>query len=55
MSREIIELENGSREEACKKFDELKNTITDFNKETVAIGGNIRNLKEGWSVIKIIY
>lgn len=53
MKKEIIILENGTREEACRKFEETKKSITDFNKESVSMGGNIRNHKEGWSVIKI--
>jgi hypothetical protein len=52
MRNKIVILENGSREEACKRFDEVKSTITDFAKESVSIRGNIRNSNEGWNVIK---
>lgn len=55
MKTKITILENGTREEACKKFDEVKNTISDFKKETVSIRGDIHNPNEGWKVIKIIY
>lgn len=55
MKKEIIFLENGSREEACMKFDEIKSNIIDFDKESVSMGGNIHNNKEGWFVVKIIY
>lgn len=54
MKKTIIMLENGSREEASIKFDEVKNSITDFSKESVSMGGNIFNNEEGWSVVKII-
>jgi hypothetical protein len=54
MKKTII-LENGSREEACRRFDSIKQSITDFTKESVSIKGNIRNHKEGWKVIKINY
>lgn len=50
----IVILENGTREEACKKFEEVKKTIKDFERETISIEGNIRNLNEGWTVTKII-
>lgn len=48
----IILLENGTRENACIIFDRAKGSITDFTKESVSIRGNIRNDKEGWSVVK---
>ena len=53
MSKVVI-LENGSREEACKLFDEVKKNITDFNKESVGIRGNIKNSKEGWCVVRTL-
>lgn len=52
MKRTIL-LQNVSRREAYAKFEETKSLISDFNKESVRLGGNIRNEKEGWSVIKI--
>lgn len=52
MRDKIILLENGSREDACIIFDAAKGSITDFTKESVSIVGNVRNFKEGWSVIK---
>lgn len=55
MNNEILLLQNGSREKACMIFDMIKKTITDFNKEGIAIYGNIKNKNEGWSVVKIIY
>jgi len=54
MRREKI-LKNGSRDEAYKAFDEIKKSITDFKKESVSISGELRNHKDGWSVVKIIY
>jgi hypothetical protein len=50
--RNIIILQNGSRNEAHQKFDEVRKSITDFKQESVSIHGDIRNEKEGWSVIK---
>lgn len=52
MINKITLLNSGSREDACIIFDNAKSTITDFSKESVSISGNIRNLKEGWSVVK---
>lgn len=52
MKREVI-LRNGSKEEAYKKFDEVKGNIVDFKKESVGISGNLRNNNEGWSVVKV--
>lgn len=52
MRNRIVLLEDGSREDACVIFDNTKAAITDFSKETVSIHGNIRNDKEGWSVVK---
>lgn len=48
----ILILENGTREEACLKFDEAKASISDFKTESVSLFGNIRSNQEGWSVIK---
>jgi hypothetical protein len=53
--KKIILLEDGSREEACQKFDEARKDITDFKKESVSIRGNVRNSKEGWTVVKSIF
>lgn len=50
--RKVILLESGSREEACCIFDAAKRDISDFKKESVSMHGNIRNDKEGWSVVK---
>jgi hypothetical protein len=54
MKKTII-LENGSRDEACRKFDEVKKSIVDYSIETVSIQGNIRQSDEGWKVIRISY
>ena len=48
----IVLLEDGSREDACIIFDNAKASIKDFSKESVSIMGNVRNTKEGWSVVK---
>ncbi len=48
----ILILENGTREEACLKFDEAKASISDFKTESVSLFGNVRSNNEGWSVIK---
>ena len=54
--KKIVMLQNGSREEAYKKFEEVKNGIIDFTKESVNIKArNLRNIKEGWSVTKILF
>lgn len=53
MRDQVIILDNGSREDACKKFDEVKKGITDFRHESVYISGNLRNKESGWRVIKI--
>lgn len=50
--RKVIMLENGSRDEACRRFEIVKHSIKDFSKMSVSIHGNIRNDKEGWSVVK---
>ena len=52
MRDRIVLLENGTRGEACELFDICKSNIKDFTKESVSIFGNIRNPKEGWSVVK---
>lgn len=52
MKDKIIILENGTREEACLKFDEAKDSISDFKTESVSLFGNIRSSHEGWSVVK---
>jgi hypothetical protein len=46
-------LENGSRDEAYRVFDEVRGSIEDFKKESVGISGNLRNKKDGWNVVKI--
>ena len=51
--RKTTMLTNGSRAEAYEKFEEVRKTITDFKKESVSINGNLRNSKDGWSVVKI--
>jgi len=51
--RKIMILENGSRDEAYRRFDEVKNSISDFKKESVGISGNLRNHKDGWNVVKV--
>ena len=45
-------LENGNRAEACMIYDTAKKRISDFSVETVSIFGDIKNPKEGWTVIK---
>lgn len=50
--RNKILLENGTREEACVKFEEAKASISDFKTESVSLFGNIRSNQEGWSVVK---
>lgn len=52
MRYRIVILSNGTREEACSIFDATKRSMTDFKKESVSIVGNVRNVNEGWSVIK---
>ena len=52
MKTKVIILENGTRDEACSIFDATKRTISDFKIESVSIFGDIRNPKEGWTVIK---
>ncbi len=52
MRNKKLILENGTREEACVKFDEAKDSISDFQKESVSLFGNVRSNQEGWSVIK---
>lgn len=52
MGNKIVLLSDGSREDACIIFDNAKAAITDFSKESVSIRGNVRNTKEGWSVVK---
>ena len=52
MRNRIVLLEDGSREDACIIFDNAKGAITDFTKESVCIIGDVRNTKEGWTVIK---
>ena len=51
--KRIILLEDGSREDACIIFDNAKGAVKDFTKESVSIFGDVRNPKEGWSVVKI--
>lgn len=53
--RRYIMLQNGSKDEAYRIFDEIKSSISDFKKESVGISGNLRNHNEGWSVVKIYY
>ncbi len=52
MRNKKLILENGTREEACLKFDEAKSTIENFKIESVSLFGNVRSNQEGWSVIK---
>lgn len=52
MRNKIVLLSDGSRDDACIIFDNAKAAITDFKKESVSIRGNVRNTKEGWSVVK---
>lgn len=54
MKEKIMYLKNGSREEACVIFDEVKASIADFSKESVMLKGDMKNLKDNWSVYKII-
>lgn len=53
--RKTIVLENGSKDEAYRIFDEVKGSIKDFKKESVGIHGNLRNQKDGWNVVKVHY
>jgi hypothetical protein len=53
--RKTTVLENGSKDEAYRMFDEVKSSIKDFRKESVGISGNLRNCKDGWNVVKIYY
>lgn len=53
--RKTVILENGSRDDAYRVFDEVKSSIKDFKKESVGVGGNLRNSKNGWNVVKITY
>ena len=48
-------LENGSKDEAYSLFDKTKSYITDFKKESIGISGNLRNIYNGWRVVKITY
>ena len=48
-------LENGSRDDAYRIFDEVKGSIKDFKKESVGISGSLRNKKDGWNVVKVHY
>ena len=50
--KNVIMLENGNRSEACMIYDAAKIGISDFSVETVSIFGDIKNPKEGWTVIK---
>ena len=50
--KNVIMLENGNRAEACMIYDATKRGISDFSVETVSIFGDIKNPKEGWTVIK---
>ena len=52
MRNKIVLLSDGSREDACIIFDNAKSAITDFKHESVSMIGNIRNPREGWSVVK---
>jgi hypothetical protein len=53
--RKTMMLENGSRDEAYRMFDEVKNSIKDFKKESVGISGDLKNHKTGWNVVKVHY
>ena len=50
--KNVIMLENGNRTEACMIYDAAKGEISDFTVETVIIFGDIKNPKDGWTVIK---
>lgn len=54
MRRQVI-LQNGTKNEAYKIFDEVKGNITDFKKESVGISGTLRNDENGWNVVKVYY
>lgn len=55
MRKKIMMLENGSRFEASRVFDEVKASITDFKKETVILKSkNVSDINDNWSVYKII-
>lgn len=55
MRKKIMMLENGSRFEASRVFDEVKASITDFKKETVVLKSkNVSDINDNWSVYKII-
>ena len=50
--KNVIMLENGNRAEACMMYDAAKRGISDFSVETGSIFGDMKNPKEGWTVIK---
>ena len=52
MKSRLVMLENGTRDEACCIFDAARRGIKDFKHESVSMIGNIRNPREGWSVVK---
>lgn len=52
MTKRIL-LKDGSIDEAYKLFDEVRNAIDDFKKESVGISGNLRNKERGWTVVKV--
>ena len=55
MVRTII-LDNGSKDQAYKVFGEVKESITDFKKESVSISAkDFKNQKDGWRVVRIVF
>lgn len=46
---------DGSMEDAYRSFENVKNSIEDFKKESVCIKGNLKIKERGWNVSKIIY
>ena len=46
---------DGSMEDAYRSFENVKNSIKDFKKESVCIKGNLKIKDQGWNVVKIIY
>jgi hypothetical protein len=53
--RKQILVENGSKNEAYRVFDEVRSSIKDFKKESVGITGCLRNTENGWYVVKTYY
>lgn len=53
MNYENILIENVSKDEAYKVFNEVRSTITDCDKGVVVVSGNVENDNSGWSTVKI--